>query len=61
MSRRFQRPVPEHLQWPHPLDHARETGVLRLYWIAIGVTILLGLVTGSLWIGWELLQRTYLP
>jgi len=61
MSRRFQRSVPEQLREPHPVEHARETGVLRLYLLAIGVAILLGLVGGSLWIGWQLLQRSWLP
>jgi hypothetical protein len=61
MSRRFQRSVPEHLRDAHPVEHARETGVLRLYLIAIGVAILLGLVGGSMWMGWRLLQRAWLP
>lgn len=30
--------------------------VLRLYLIAIGITILLGLVSGSIWIGWDLIR-----
>ena len=34
----------------------RPSGFLRLYLIAIGVTILLGLVTGSIWIGWNLFR-----
>jgi hypothetical protein len=29
---------------------------LRVYLIAIGVTILLGLVTGSIWIAWNLIR-----
>jgi hypothetical protein len=60
MSKRFQRSVPEHLREPHPIEHARETVVLRLYLIAMGVAILLGLVGGSMWIGWQLLRRAWL-
>jgi hypothetical protein len=29
---------------------------LRVYLIAIGVTILLGLVTGLIWIAWNLIR-----
>jgi len=32
------------------------SGVLRLYLIAIGITILLGLVSGSIWIAWYLIR-----
>jgi hypothetical protein len=38
------------------LDEYAPRGVLRLYLIAIGVTILLGLVSGSIWIGWTLIR-----
>jgi hypothetical protein len=38
------------------LDDYVTPRVLRLYLIAIGVTILVGLVTGSIWIGWNLFR-----
>jgi len=38
------------------LDDYVTPRVLRLYLIAIGVTILVGLVTGSIWIGWNLVR-----
>jgi hypothetical protein len=59
VSRRFERPIPEHLRGPNPVDHARDTGVLRLYLIAMGVAILLGLVGGSIWIAWRLLASHF--
>ena len=39
------------------LDDYAPRPVLRLYLIAIGITILLGLVSGSIWIGWNLLRQ----
>ena len=41
---------------PFDLDDYAPSGFLRLYLIAIGVTILIGLVTGSIWIGWNLFR-----
>ena len=41
---------------PFDLEDHASPGVLRLYLIAIGVTILLGLITGSIWIGWNLFR-----
>ena len=41
---------------PFDLEEHAPSGVLRLYLIAIGITILLGLVTGSIWIGWNLFR-----
>jgi len=44
-------------------EHPREPGqmtwsdVPRLYWIAIGITLLIGLVSGSIWIAWTLFKR----
>jgi hypothetical protein len=35
--------------------------VPRVYWLAIAVTIILGLVTGSIWIAWKLFQLHVLP
>ena len=57
MSPHFQH-TPDHVREPHEVEIA---GGGRLYMIAIGVTILLGLVTGLLWIGWRLLQLHVLP
>ena len=60
MPRRFERPLPEHLRGPDDaIDHARDTGVLRLYFIAMGIAILLGLVGGSMWIAWRLLGARF--
>jgi hypothetical protein len=36
------------------LDDYAPPPVMRMYVKAIGITILLGLVTGLLWIGWRL-------
>ena len=46
---------------PFDLDDYAPPGFLRLYLIAIGITILLGLVTGSIWIGWNLFRLHVLP
>ena len=59
MSPRFERPLPEHLRGPDAMDHARDTGVLRLYFIAMGIAILLGLIGGSMWIAWRLLVQRF--
>ena len=39
---------------PFDLDDYAPPPVMRGYVKAIGITILLGLVTGLLWIGWRL-------
>jgi hypothetical protein len=41
---------------PFDLEDHAPAGFLRVYLIAIGITILLGLVTGSIWIGWNLFR-----
>ena len=52
---------------PHLPDDLREDqdvelpGFSRFYLKAIGITILIGLVTGLLWIGWNLLKLHVLP
>ena len=52
---------------PHQPDDLREDdeiewpGLSRFYLTAIGVTILVGLATGLMWIGWALLKRHVLP
>ena len=49
---RFQRHVPDHLREPHEIE---VRGVWNVYVIAIGIVILLGLLSGSGWIAWRLL------
>ena len=51
MPRRFQSTPDEHRE-PHEVE---VPGVMRFYLIAIGVTILLGLLSGSLWIARNLI------
>ena len=46
---------------PFDLDEYAPRPVLNLYLKAIGITILLGLVSGLAWIGWRLLQLHVLP
>jgi hypothetical protein len=46
---------------PFDLDDYAPRPVMRLYLMAIGITILIGLVSGILWIGWRLLQLHVLP
>ena len=42
---------------PQPgLEDYAPRSFMRLYLIAIGVTLLLGLVTGSIWIAWNLIR-----
>jgi hypothetical protein len=41
---------------PFDLEDYAPRPVMRLYLIAIGITILLGLVTGSIWIAWNLIR-----
>jgi len=50
-----------HDDHPFDLDEYAPRPVLRLYLIAIGITILIGLVTGTIWIGWNLLRTHVLP
>jgi hypothetical protein len=51
MPRRFPS-TPEHLREPHEL---RWSDFPALYWKVIGITVLIGLLTGSMWIAWKLL------
>jgi hypothetical protein len=50
MPKRFSN-VPEHLREPHEVAW---TDLPPLYWRALGITLLLGLVTGVAWISWYL-------
>jgi hypothetical protein len=52
MSRNFPH-TPDQLREPHEIEIV---GSGRIYLIAIGVTILIGLVSGLAWIGWKLLE-----
>ena len=51
MPPRFQHHVPDHLREPHEVE---VPGAWNVYVIAIGIVILVGLVSGSLWIAWRL-------
>ena len=57
MSHHFPQ-LPDDLREPHTIEWP---GFLGFYLKAIGVAILVGLVTGLLWIGWRLLQLHVLP
>ena len=52
MSRHFPS-TPNELREPHEVE---VPGLMRFYLIAIGVTILIGLITGSIWIAWNLIR-----
>ena len=52
MPKRFSN-VPDHLREPHQVAWS---DLPAFYWKALGVTLLLGLVTGLLWIGWRLFE-----
>ena len=53
MPRRFKN-VPDHLREPHEIE---VPGLWNAYVLAIGIVILLGLVSGAVWIAWRLLTR----
>jgi hypothetical protein len=55
MPRRF-TDIPDHLREPHELE---VRGFWNVYFIAIGLVILLGLVTGAIWIAWRLLSARF--
>jgi len=57
----MRRPHFHHDDRGFDLDDYAPRPVLRLYLIAIGITILLGLVTGSIWIAWNLIRLHVLP
>jgi len=56
MPRRFQTPVPDHLREPHEVN---VPGLWNVYLMAIGIVILLGLISGSMWIAWRLLAARF--
>jgi hypothetical protein len=41
---------------PFDIEDYAPRRFMRLYLIAVGVTILLGLVSGSIWIAWNLIR-----
>ena len=45
--------VPDHLREPHEVEIQ---GFWNVYVLAIGIVILLGLLSGSVWIAWRLLS-----
>lgn len=52
MPKRFSN-VPEHLREPHQVSWS---DLPPIYWKAFGIALLLGLITGLLWIGWRLFE-----
>jgi hypothetical protein len=50
MAKRFSN-VPEHRREPHQVAWS---DLPPLYWKALGITLLVGFVTGLLWIAWRL-------
>jgi cell division protein FtsX len=52
MPRRFPN-LPDHLREPHQVEWR---GFWRGYAVVLGVAILLGLVSGVLWIAWNLFR-----
>ena len=55
MPRRFSN-VPDHLREPHEVEIH---GFWNIYFVAISIVILLGLVGGTLWIAWRLLSARF--
>ena len=55
MPRRF-TDIPDHLREPHELE---VRGFWNVYFIAMGLVILLGLVPGAIWIAWRLLSARF--
>ena len=55
MPKRFSN-VPDDLRKPHEVEIQ---GFWHIYFVAIGIVILLGLVTGTLYIAWQLLSARF--
>ena len=55
MPRRFSN-VPDHLREPHEVE---VQGFWNIYFVAIGIALLFGLVSGALWIAWRLLIDSF--
>jgi hypothetical protein len=52
MPKRFSN-MPDHLREPHDVAWS---DLPPIYWKALGITVLLGLISGLLWIGWKLVD-----
>ena len=52
MPKRFSN-MPDHLREPHDVAWS---DLPPIYWKALGITVLLGLISGLLWVGWKLLD-----
>lgn len=52
MSKRFSS-VPEHRREPDRVDWS---DLPPLYWKALGITVLIGFVSGLIWIAWKLID-----
>lgn len=52
MPKRFSN-VPEHLRERHTVVWE---DLPPIYWKALGITVLLGFITGLIWIAWRLLH-----
>jgi hypothetical protein len=50
--------LPDELREPHTVE---SPGLWRLYFIAIGVAALLGVLSGAVWIAWRLLRIHVFP
>lgn len=50
--------LPDDLREPHDVEWP---GFSRFYLKAIGITMLLGLVSGLVWIGWNIFRLHVLP
>ena len=48
--------LPQHRRVPHEVEIR---GFWNIYVVAIGIVILLGLVTGTLYIAWQLLSARF--
>jgi len=55
MPRRFSN-VPDHLREPHEVEIQR---FWNIYFVAIGIVILFGLLSGTLYIAWQLLSARF--
>jgi hypothetical protein len=45
--------LPDHLREHHEI---RSSDVPSFYWMAMGIAVLIGLVSGLIWIAWNLLK-----
>jgi hypothetical protein len=52
MPKRFSN-LPEHLREPHQVSWS---DLPTIYWKALAITVVLGVVTGLAWIAWNLID-----